>query len=408
MALPRSAPESAKQHYRRMFALQALTVAAVMRAWSRVDTDDLRVAWQREITQLEPMLTEAQVSAARAGSSYISTAVVESSGVWRAPKAFVDPRGFSGLTAQNIPWPAVLSLPVVTTLTSIKRGADIEDAMRSGQHQLKRIVTTELTDAARTAAGADIATRAGVGYIRLVNHPACRDCMILAGKFFRWNEGFLRHPNCQCVHVPATGQAVEAGEAEGYFTDPYKQFDSLSRDEQDRIFGAADAQAIRDGSDIYRVVNAEYGTSAAGDTTTSLSDQYGTGRLTPEGIYKQASNRAEAVEMLERYGYILPGGQVPGGSIRGPFYEGFGEFGRGGTRRGARDSVLEARRTGVRDPNNRYTMTAAERRLFDARLRYEAVLEGRNPYGTGPLTPDIAAQVETDFRRWLTTGGNIY
>lgn len=408
MVLPRGAPAASKAHYRRMFALIGLTGAAAARAWARVNPSDLRVSWQQQTAQLESVLSEAQVHAARAGSSYVATSLVESSGVWRAPAGFVDPRGFAGQTAKGAPWNVALGVPLITTLTGIKRGADVDDAMRSGLFQLRRIVTTELSDAARTAAGADIATRAGVGYIRLVNAPSCRDCILLAGRFYRWNAGFLRHPSCQCVHVPATSKAVEAGETEGFFTDPYKQFESMSRAEQDRIFGAAEAEAIRDGSDIYRVVNARRGTSEAGDTTTALSRQYGSGRLTPEGIYQQAGSRAEALQMLERYGYVLPDGQVPGGSIRGPFVGGFGAMGRGGTRVGARQAVEEARRTGVRDPNQRATMTEAERRLFDSRLRYEAVIEGRNPFGTGPLTPEVSAQVETDFRRWLTTSGNIY
>ena len=73
-----------------------------------------------------------------------------------------------------------------------------------------------------------------------------------------------------------------------------------------------------------------------------------------------------------------------------------------------------------------------DRRLavYDAEQRYRMVLEGRNPYaspgfgstpdpygqrlntrGAGPsapLTPQIAAQVEKDYRRWLASGGQIY
>ena len=408
MGLPRKAPKASKTHYRRMFALQVTTVAAAKRAWSQVDPDDLRVSWRHAAAQLEPALNAAQFQAAQAGSSYGAMALVESSGEWRPPAAFVDPRGFAGQTARGVAWADTLHVPMITTLTSIKEGAGVDAAMQAGLLQLGRIVRTEIADAARVASGADLASRQGVGYIRLVNDPSCRDCILLAGRFYRWNAGFLRHPNCKCVHVPATQKAVEAGETEGFFTDPYQYFNSLSREEQDRIFGAASAEAIRDGSDIYRVVNARRGTSEAGDTTSALSRQYGRGRLTPEGIYKQAGSRDEALQMLERYGYVLPGGQVPGGSIRGPFYEGYGAMGRGGTRVGARRAVEEARRTGVRDPNQRATMTEAERRLYDSRLRYEAVLEGRNPFGKKPLTPQIAAQVETDFRRWLTTGGNIY
>src|SRR5690606_31403613 len=97
---------------------------------------------------------------------------------------------------------------------------------------------------------------------------------------------------------------------------------------------------------------------------------------------------------LREMGYILPGGQVPGGSLRG-VVEGYGALGRGGTRIGARQAIEDARRTGYRT-GSRYTMTAAERRLFDAEARYMAVVQGRNPLGRTPLTPSIAASVEAD------------
>ena len=408
MALPKGTPSTAKKHYRDMFALQALAVAAAARAWRRVDTTDIRASWRDQSENLVPVLSGAQLQAANAGASYGAMSLVESSGVWRPPSGFVDPQGFAGRTAKGVSWSSVLAVPAITALARIKDGARLDDAMQSGLLQLKRIAGTEVIDAARTAAGADVASRTGVGYIRLINAPSCKDCAVLAGRFYRWNAGFLRHPNCQCVHVPATSQAVEAGHTEGFFTDPYEYFQSLSPEDQDKVFGVSQAEAIRDGSDIYRVVNAQRGTSTAGDTTTALSSRYGAGRLTPEGIYRQAGSREEALRLLESNGYILPGGQVPGGSIRGSFYEGFGALGRGGTRVGASEAIRAARKAGVRDPNSRYTMTEAERRLSDARRRYEAVLEGRNPVGDGPLTPQIAAQAEQDFRRWLSTGGNIY
>ncbi len=104
-------------------------------------------------------------------------------------------------------------------------------------------------------------------------------------------------------------------------------------------------------------------------------------------------------------------------------------MGRGGTRKAASAAVDAARATGVRGAE-RYTMTAAERRLYDARMRWEMVLQGRNPYaspgfgstpdpyglglnrtGAGPaapLTPQIAADVEAEYRRLLATNGHIF
>src|SRR5690606_37444449 len=100
--------------------------------------------------------------------------------------------------------------------------------------------------------------------------------------------------------------------------------------------------------------------------------------MTPESIYDNAARfggrtdaerREYALRELRHHGYILPEGQVPGGSLRGQ-REGFGQMGRGGTRKAASRAVVDYRETGVRDPRSRYTMTAQERRLYDAQQRY--------------------------------------
>jgi hypothetical protein len=218
--------------------------------------------------------------------------------------------------------------------------------------------------------------------------------------------------NCDCKHVPTREDA--AGDLT---TDPYEYFNSLDAAAQDKLFGQGAAQAIRDGADVYQVVNAQRGISYGGisadgtrrgqrrgGTTsegTTRRGNYGRTRgprLTPEAIYARAKDRDEALGLLERYGYVLPGGQQPGGVIRGDV-EGYGQMGRGGTRVGARTAVQRARATGRRDPTVRATMTAAERRFLDAQLNWDAVSRGRNPFGRGRLTPELAASVENDYRR---------
>jgi hypothetical protein len=114
-------------------------------------------------------------------------------------------------------------------------------------------------------------------------------------------------------------------------------------------------------------------------------------------------SREQTLAELQRYGYILPGGQNPTGVIRGQA-EGFGALGRGGTRVGARNAVLLARETGVRDPRIRATMTAAERRVFDAQANWDAIRAGRNPFSNAKnakLTPEIAARVEREYRKHI-------
>lgn len=247
--------------------------------------------------------------------------------------------------------------------------------------------------------------------------------------------------NCLCKHVARkVGDQAEAF-ANGYLDDPYEAFGRMSAAEQDRTFGVANAQAIRDGADISQVVNSKRGMTANGTFTVEGTSRQGNAgtllkpgqrRLTPEGIYDQAArfgkDRAWTMDRLREHGYLLPKGQVPAGALRGQ-REGYGQLGGGGKRKAAREAIEEARRTGVRDPNNRYTMTAAERRLYDARRRYETALSGVSPYtspgfGNTPdpyglglnaggvsrrkVTPAELARAEKEYRAYLASGGQIF
>jgi hypothetical protein len=75
-------------------------------------------------------------------------------------------------------------------------------------------------------------------------------------------------------------------------------------------------------------------------------------------------------------------------------------MGRGGRAKSATQAYQNAIRTGVRNPLDPATMTAAERRLLDARLRYNHALSGTD-------YKEMAA-AERNYRRWLSTNGNIY
>ncbi len=155
-------------------------------------------------------------------------------------------------------------------------------------------------------------------------------------------------------------------------------------------------------------MNSKRGVKPGGLVTTEGTSKRGNfgrngPRLTPEAIYGKGLSRAETLAELERYGYILPGGQNPTGVLRGQA-EGFGTLGRGGTRVGVRNAVEEARRTGIRDPLSRATMTAAERRIVDAQLNWDAVRAGRNPFTNAKaakVTPEVAARVEREYRKHI-------
>lgn len=397
-------PAAAVAHYKQMQGLQGLVVMAATDLWSEVGLSDLTDSWVRQLPALTSVLSGVQAKAAAAGASY-GAATLAQQGLYEAPQHFVDPQAFAGVASDGRPLASLLYAPVPHTKALIAGGMAPEQALEQGGKFLTTIARTQVADAGRGAAGVDMATRKRTGFIRMLNPPSCSRCSILAGRFYRWNSGFDRHPRCDCIHVQTS---VDAAKTEGLMHDPYEYFHSLSAKDQDRIYTKAGAQAVRDGGDIFQVVNARRGMKPGGLLTTEGTSKRGNfgkngPRLTPEAIYGKGLSREATLKELERYGYILPGGQNPLGVIRGQA-EGFGQMGRGGTRVGAREAVLRARETGVRDPLSRATMTAAERKAFDAQANWDAVQAGRNPFTNAKnarVTPEVAARVELAYRAEL-------
>lgn len=320
-------------------------------------------------------------------------------GIVAPPAGQINPAAFLDRAPNGTPIEQLLSGSTRVAKTAVGRGVSSRAALGQAQVWLTGVLLTVLADTGRGVMGADIAQRRALaGYVRVVNGSACADCMILAGKFFRWNSGFERHPRCQCRHVPAPSKKY--AEDHGLISDPYEGFFGLSEADQDRVFGEVQARAIRDGADIYRTVNV----SKRGLGTAASNARYGTpNRLTLEQIYERSANRDIAIRIMRGQGYIT-GPQIGGGNVLGQ-YSGFGALGKGGRARAASNSVSTANRTGVRDPLNRYTMTAAERRLYDAKTRLDIARSGYRPQSIGlntadkysplkPITPQALATYE--------------
>lgn len=190
------------------------------------------------------------------------------------------------------------------------------EAVTLGQFDL--IVLTQLADVTRAASVLGSAVRPAVtGYVRMLEQPSCSRCVVLAGKFFRHNTGFQRHPHCDCRHIPSDENV--AGDLR---TDPDAYFQSLPKTEQDRIFTKAGAEAIRAGADIGKVVNARRGMNTAQTATgrrrlvkrdvygrpmytTTEAKRRGLVRLMPESIVELAAGDAgELYRLLRVHSYI--------------------------------------------------------------------------------------------------------
>lgn len=278
-----------------------------------VDPDDLG-ATETYTRVLLPALEAAQLNAASAGSAYANRALAEQ-GIDAEPAGRFNPNSLSGRTSDGRSLPSLLNEPVVRVKQRIGEGMPARQAMNAGLARLTMMLQTEVADAGRVASGIEIAARPRVGYARMLNTPSCGRCAILAGKFFRWNQGFQRHPRCDCIHVPS--QESIAGDLT---TSPRAYFDSLTADEQNKHFGTANAEAIRDGADPGRVINASgrgrsnvYTTADGRKATLELTGRVRTRRtggrgsfvrLVPEEIYRIAPSRQDALDLLRLHGYL--------------------------------------------------------------------------------------------------------
>lgn len=423
-------PLSVVDHYNQMQVLKAGLVVDGLHAWAQVkSTKNIVEAWPYHMGVLLQQTRQAQFDAAVLGAAYGGVALAEQ-GQWIAPTGFVNVDAFVGVASDGRSLEGLLQAPAYAAVRGANQGLSEYEALQCGKRRLALTLGTVAVDAARQSAGVMIAARPGTGYVRMLNPPSCARCAVLAGRFYRWNAGFLRHPGCDCVHVPSRVGSTDAAYDEGLVDDPYEYFAGLSIKDQDKLFTKFGAQAIRDGADIGQVVNARRGMTSTGVFTSEGMGKYGHARtllkarqrrLMPEIIYRHAAGSPEAARaLLVEHGYILSGGQNPAGVLRGQ-REGWGNFSRGAkTSKEAREAILRARETGVRD-GSKWTMTAAEKRLAEAERDWADVLRGLNPFGPAaaqrrgdsvkgyfpplPLTPAVAASVERRYMIALATGG---
>jgi len=159
------------------------------------------------------------------------------------------------------------------------------------QWQFDRLVESLVQDAGRAAEQVAVGVREDVGWVRHLNLPSCDRCVPLAGRVYRYSDGFKRHPGCDC-----TMTAVKAGDTT-YVEDPAE----LVRQGQVTGLSKADQRAILDGADFGQVVNLKRKSAGLLEAGQALTRG---GRPTPAGIYRMASSQDEAVSLLRRFRYV--------------------------------------------------------------------------------------------------------
>lgn len=263
-----------------------------MRAWSQLPPEAPAASWRSALPGVAVAVTGSQLAAAGLATGYVDDAAGARSG------AVVDPGAFAGVASDGRPLLDLLFTPALATIIALRRGSSVPLALAAGLAVLRMIVRTQTMDAARLATGVAMAAHPQIaGYERVVRLPACKRCVVLAGRLYRWSDGFKRHPRCDCDMLPRTRSEFRGQNLDNH---PRALFDRMTEEQQDRQFGAADATAIRDGADISKVVNADRGIATASRRRVSPS-----GRPTPEQIYRVADDRDDAIRQLRLHGFIL-------------------------------------------------------------------------------------------------------
>jgi hypothetical protein len=277
------------------------------------------------------LMATAQREAADIGADY-TDAVAESQGVDPGPPVNRD--AYTGVASDGRSLSGLFAQPLIGLFASLVGGMRPARAIDASRFALDEIVTTQIQDVARVSEQVSLAVKPEfAGYLRTVEPGACGRCIILAGRFYKWNEGFLRHPKCRCDHRPLT----RASDPQS----PQELFEKMSPADQARAFTKSGAEAIRLGADPGLVVNARRGMStAAGNrlsrrevlgrqvyTTTEGTTKRGLAyqrlggklqkspgsryrrtnvtRLMPESILEVATSREDAIRLLRLHAYII-------------------------------------------------------------------------------------------------------
>ncbi len=323
-----SLASSAAAYYALIAALSERSRKRARAVWGDLQRQEVVASWDevaRDALRVE--VATAQRMAAIAASRFMGNALDAQGAEWAGELA--NPLAFEGFASDGRDLDSLLFQPVLSTMRRLKDYVQVDDALAMGAAELDAIVGTQVTDASRAAMQVEMTGQPAVtGYVRMLTPPSCGRCAILAGRFYRFSDGFLRHPNCDCVHIPSVEDA-----ADDLRTDPTAYFESLSTSEQDQYFGKGTAEAIRQGADMNQVVNARRksaGMSRLGaiEVTTEGTTRRGIAgkrliraeggdpnqrgavakspRLTPDAILRIAKgDKDKARDLMQRYAYII-------------------------------------------------------------------------------------------------------
>lgn len=184
----------------------AATALLVRSEWEKIDpAGDWWGQWLRLLPRAALIVGSSRVGAATDGVASVPAALEE----FGSPSVPVkiNPKAFAGWAGSGVPLVDYLSSPVRVARDS--PGSEVE-RLAAGRSWLEGLTRTAVSDAARGGSSVAIAATPRMGYTRYESAPYCQRCAPLVGKWFRWNQGFQRHPRCFPAGVVISGPRLDA------------------------------------------------------------------------------------------------------------------------------------------------------------------------------------------------------
>lgn len=210
-----SPAEVAREHAALRRRLAAAAAGEAARLWSQVDPGGIAGSWRSLLPRLLLVLVGAQQAAAARADGYLDE-VLDAQGLPVGAAGRVSAAALSGVASDGRELATLLYQPAISALVGIQRGVSVPRALAGGAAGLDMIVRTQVADAGRVADQVATVARDVPGYRRMLVGGSCSRCAVLAGKFFRWNAGFDRHPRCFPAGVTVSGPGSEAATRRWY------------------------------------------------------------------------------------------------------------------------------------------------------------------------------------------------
>ncbi|WP_329356962.1 hypothetical protein [Streptomyces anulatus] len=321
--------DAADARHTQVQSLAQAVVGQVRSIWSGLDPANILASLQGDQgAAILQAVVAGQLTAAEGAQQFVMMAMAARNAA--APVlAALAPEAFAGVASDGRPLTSLLYMPAITTYTAYAAGMGAEAAAVAGMNQMARMVSTQITDASRSATMVSMTThRRCIAYVRVVKLPACGRCIILAGKQYSYSTGFQRHPKCDCGMDPIDIERWDD------VPSPKALVDQMSPEEQRKRLGAAAVDALAKGADLNQVVNARRGmqtmtvhgrtvqATTEGTTVRGLAGKQlardskavkipgqryrvaTTPRLMPEEILRLADDREHQLRLLKKHGYV--------------------------------------------------------------------------------------------------------